>query len=98
MYMAEVRRQDRQAPLGILTRPVPTQQGLDRESMSKIMQAGAVAVFLSAQPDLARQVVESSPNVSAVELVASAGDEEGLPHGRPDAWPGARGTGPGPRE
>jgi len=76
MNMAEVRGQHRQAPLGILARAVPTQQGLDCESMSKVMQAWAVAVVRSAQADLTRQVVEGAPDITAVELVACTRDKK----------------------
>jgi hypothetical protein len=53
MHMTKVSRQHRQAALDILTRSVPTQQGLDSESMPKVVQARSVAVIHPAQSDLA---------------------------------------------
>jgi hypothetical protein len=52
-HVAEVGRQHWQATLDILTAAVPTQQGLDGESMSKIVQTWSVAVIHPAQSDLA---------------------------------------------
>jgi hypothetical protein len=53
MHMTEVGRQHWQAALNILSRAIPTQQGLDGESMAKVVQAWTVTVMHPAQSDLA---------------------------------------------
>jgi hypothetical protein len=40
--MPKICRQHRQASLDILSRAVPTQQGLDGESMAKVVQARSI--------------------------------------------------------
>ena len=47
-----------------------------RKSMSEVVQTRAMTVRWAAQADLPRQHIESSMNVSAVQLIAPAGDKQ----------------------
>ena len=58
MGMAEVGRQDRQATLNIGALPVPLHEGLDRQAVPKVVQAGPSAVGLPTHARFAGQLVE----------------------------------------
>jgi len=54
--MPEVRRQNRQAALYVLTGPVPLDQRLHGEPVSKIVEPRPLTVQSSTPPDLAGQL------------------------------------------
>src|SRR5262245_37178595 len=72
----KISRQDRQARFDLDSGPVPTQQGLNREAMTEVMQSRAMACRRRAQPDLSRQEIEGPVYVSDTEAIASFGHEQ----------------------
>src|SRR5215469_7630300 len=74
--MAEVGRQQGQSSFRILTGPVPLHEGVRRETMAHVVQARATTVGGAPQTDLPRQGIEGSMNVSSIQTVAPAGDEQ----------------------
>src|ERR1700675_3131244 len=74
--MAEVGGQQRKSSLGILTGPVPLHEGVRRKTMTQVVQARAMAVGGTPQTDLPRQRIERSMNLSAIQSMASVGNEQ----------------------
>ena len=81
MGMAEVGRQDRQATLNIGALPVPLHEGLDRQAVPEVVQAGPSAVGLPAHARFAGQLVERPTRSAIRQAVTVLGKEEGI--GRP---------------
>ena len=67
--MPEVGGQDWQAPFWVLAVAVPAQQGLDRKSVSKIVQAWATPGVHSTQSDLSGQDVERPVDLAFVQTI-----------------------------
>jgi hypothetical protein len=61
MDMTEVSGEDRQAPLGIFARSIPSQQRQRGESMSQVMQPRTASIRRTTQPNLAGESVEIVP-------------------------------------
>src|SRR6266849_1689100 len=76
MHMAEVGGQQGKSSLGILTGPVPLHEGVCRETMAHVVQTRPATVGSSSQTNLARQSIESSVNVSAIQTITPAGNEQ----------------------
>src|SRR6516164_3462093 len=70
MGVAEIRGQDRQAPLGIFAVSIPAQQSLGGKSVTKIVQARAATAPRSTQSNLSRQDVEHPVDFAFVQPVA----------------------------
>ena len=96
--VAEVGRQHRHLARRVLARLVPPRQRLDREAMPEVVQPRSLARADRAQARAARQRVEGSMNVAAVEPVAAARDEHvGGDRVTEELLRAARGSRPGPR-
>ena len=78
MNVPEIRRQNRQAALHVLTGPVPLDQRLHGEPVTKIVEARPMTGRSTPQTDLPRQIVKRAPDLGAVQTRATAGHEEGL--------------------
>src|SRR5260221_6306275 len=76
VYMAEVGGQQGQSSLGILTGPVPLHEGVCRETVAYVVQTRVPTVGWASQTDLPRQRIEGSMNVSLIQTIAPAGDEQ----------------------
>lgn len=74
--VTEVGGQDRQEAFWISVRSVPRYQRVGGESVSHVMQTWSVIVGNAAQTDLPGQRIESSMNLSAVQTIAPAGNEQ----------------------
>src|SRR6266568_6113727 len=81
--MAEVGGQEWQASRGVLIATIPVHQRVRGESVSQVVQAGAVAIRGAAQPDLAGQPVKGAVDLPTVQAVAPTGDEQVEGHGSP---------------
>ena len=68
--MPKIGRQDRQAPLGVFAVAIPTQQSLDRKSVSKIVQARATADIHRTQSNLSGQEIERPVDLAFVQPIA----------------------------
>jgi hypothetical protein len=60
MSMAQKGRQHGQPPFDVLVVPIPLNQRVDSESMSKIVNPRSLVVGGSAQSNLPRKIIESS--------------------------------------
>src|SRR6267378_2602355 len=76
MDVAEKRAQERQAPLRVLLRAIPVDQGRGGKSVAQVVQARPVAVAYSAQADAPRSRVEGPMNRANVQSIAPARDEQ----------------------
>lgn len=74
--MPEAGRKQRHLASWILARPIPPRQGLNSQAMPEVMQPGPLARADRAQARAARQRVERSMNMAAVEPIASARDKQ----------------------
>src|SRR5260370_39205004 len=74
--MTEVSRQDRQEALWILVGPIPPYQRIRCESLPHVMQTWTVMIGCPAQTDLPGQLIERSMNLSAIQTIATVGNEE----------------------
>src|SRR6516164_5018619 len=74
--MAQVGGQQWQPSFGILTGPVPLHECICRETVAHVVQTRASTVGCAPQTDLPRQRIKRSMNVSRVQAVAPAGDEQ----------------------
>src|SRR5579863_1540408 len=74
--MAEIGGQQRKSSLGILAGPVPLHEGISCKTMAQVVQARPMAVGGTPQTDLPRQRIEGSMNLSAVQTIAPAGEEQ----------------------
>ena len=63
--------------LWILTGPIPLHEGVGCESVAHVVQTRpATGRICSSQTNLPRQSIESSMNVSAIQTIAPAGNEQ----------------------
>jgi hypothetical protein len=76
MDVAEIRRQDRQAALGILAGAIPPPEGFRRESMPEVVKARAVTVGVAAQTDLSGQRIKRAMNVADIQAIPPARHEQ----------------------
>jgi hypothetical protein len=63
-------RQYGQPPPWVFTVAIPAQQGLDRKTVAKVMQAWAATGFAGTESNLPGQRVEGSVNLTFVEWVS----------------------------
>src|SRR6476646_1007945 len=75
--MPEVGRQNGQAALNILTGPIPLHQSFHGKSMTKVVKTWPVTIRRAAQPDLPRQGIKRSPDLSAIQPSPTSRYEEG---------------------
>src|SRR5690349_15679952 len=76
MNMPQKRAQQRQASFGVLLRAVPVHQRGRGKSMAKIVQTRPMAVARAAQSDASRGRIERAVNLSAIQSVPPARDEQ----------------------
>src|ERR1700692_2146074 len=81
--MAEVGRQDWQTTLGILSGLVPVYKCVRCKYVPHVVQTRRVTVGCPPQADLPRQRIESSMNLSAVQPVSPARNEQGRSYRSP---------------
>jgi hypothetical protein len=76
MNMTKIGGQEWQPPLDVFAGAVPSQKRHGRKAMTKVMDARSISVTLTAQADLSRQHVEGAMNVTTIQTVAPARNEE----------------------
>ena len=77
MNMSQVGRQDGQAALHILTRPIPLDQSFHGKPMTKIVKTRSMTIRRATQSNLPRQGVKRAPDLGAVQPCAAPGYEKG---------------------
>jgi hypothetical protein len=70
MRMTQIGRQHRQAPFEVFARPIPLNEGIQGETVSKIVKARSGVVVRAAQANLAGQLVEGSAHGGGIESTA----------------------------
>src|SRR3972149_9052413 len=74
--MTEVGGQERQFALRVLIGPIPVHECVSGKSVSHVVQTRSMTVGGATQTNLPAQRIERSMNVSAIQTIAPAGDEQ----------------------
>src|SRR5437867_2498273 len=74
--MTEVGGQERQFTLWVLMGPIPVHEGVSGKSVSHVVKTRSMTVGRATQTNLPAQRVERSMNISAIQPMAPAGDEQ----------------------
>src|ERR1700674_2905989 len=74
--MTKIGGQDRQEAFWILAGPIPRYQRVRCESVPHVMQTWPVIIGYAAQTDLPGQGIECSMNISNIQTIAQAGNEQ----------------------